>query len=76
MILAERSIDLDSSQRRPCYVIMGMVKKRRLNNITVRRRHKVTVHCFLPLIVVQAQALHSATSNQVLSIRQCVHAVA
>ena len=49
---------------------------RRLNNVTVRRRHKVTVHCFLSLIVVQAQALHSATSNQVLSIRQCVHAVA
>jgi hypothetical protein len=26
------------------------------------------------LIVVQAQALHSATSNQVSSIRQCVYA--
>ncbi len=47
---------------------------RRLNNITVRRIHKVTVHCFLSLIVVQAQALHSATSNQVSSVRQCVHA--
>ncbi len=49
---------------------------RRLNNVTVRRRHKVTVHCFLSLIVVQAQALHSAMSNQVSSIRQCVYAVA
>jgi hypothetical protein len=42
----------------------------------VRRKYKVTIHCFLSLIVVQAQALHSATSNQVFSIRQCVHAVA
>jgi transposase len=47
---------------------------RRLNNITVRRKRKVTVHCFLSLIVVQAQALHSALSNQVSSVRQCVHA--
>ena len=37
---------------------------RRLNNVTVRRIQKVTVHCFLSLIVVQAQALHSAMSNQ------------
>jgi len=47
---------------------------RRLNNITVRRLRKVTVHCFLSLIVVQAQALHSATNDQPLSIRQCVYA--
>ena len=46
---------------------------RRLNNVTVRRIQKVTVHCLLSLIVVQAHALHSATSNQVSSIRQCVH---
>jgi transposase len=46
---------------------------RRLNNITVRRIRKVTVHCFLSLIVVQAQALHSATNNQVSSVRQCVY---
>jgi len=49
---------------------------RRLNNITVRPIRKVSVHCFLSLIVVQAQALHSGTSNQTISIRQCVHAVA
>jgi len=49
---------------------------RRLNNITVRRIRKVTVHCFLSLIVVQAQALHSAMSNQISSVRQCVHAIA
>ena len=48
---------------------------RRLNSITVRRRHKVTVHCLLSLIIVQAQALHSAMNNQVSSIRQCVYAV-
>ena len=47
---------------------------RRLNNVTVRRSHKVTVHCFLSLIVVQAQALHNATHNQVSSVRQCVYA--
>ncbi|HEY92721.1 MAG TPA: transposase [Dehalococcoidia bacterium] len=47
---------------------------RRLNNVTVRRKHKVTVHCFLSLIVVQAQALHSATSNKISSVRQCVYA--
>ena len=46
---------------------------RRLNNITVRRRHKVTVHCFLSLIVVQAQALHSILNNQVFSARQCIY---
>ena len=45
---------------------------RRLNNVTVRRIQKVTVHCFLSLIVIQAQALHSATNNQISSIRQCV----
>ncbi|MFC1901728.1 transposase [Chloroflexota bacterium] len=56
--------------------IFGRLKGyRRLNNITVRRIRKVTIHCFLSLIVVQAQALHGATSNQVSSIRQCVHAV-
>jgi transposase len=49
---------------------------RRLNNVTVRRKHKVTIHCFLSLIVVQAQALHSVTNNQIISIRECVHAVA
>lgn len=45
---------------------------RRLNNITVRRIRKVTVHCFISLIVVQAQALHSIVNNHVPSIRQCV----
>ena len=48
---------------------------RRLNNITVRRMRKVTVHCFLSLIVIQAQALHMATTNQIFSVRQCVPAV-
>lgn len=48
---------------------------RRLNNVTVRRKRKVTVHCFLSLIVVQAQALHGATNNQVAFIRKCVCAV-
>ena len=45
---------------------------RRLNNVTVRRNQKVTVHCFLSLIVVQAQALYNALNNQVASVRQCV----
>jgi transposase len=45
---------------------------RRLNNVTVRRKQKVTVHCFLSLIVVQAQALHNALNNQIASVRQCV----
>lgn len=49
---------------------------RRLNNITVRRIRKVTVHCFISLIVVQAQALHSIMSSQPLLVRQCVHVVA
>jgi transposase len=49
---------------------------RRLNNITVRRIRKVTVHCFISLITVQAQALHSVLNSQVSSIRQCVGAVA
>jgi transposase len=49
---------------------------RRLNNITVRRGYKVNVHCFLSLIVVQAKALHSAMSNQIFSVRQCVCAIA
>jgi transposase len=46
---------------------------RRLNNITVRRIYKVTVHCFVSLIVVQAQALRSVMNNQPLLVRQCVH---
>jgi transposase len=45
---------------------------RRLNNINVRRLRKVTVHCFLSLIIVQAQALHSVLSNDMSSVRQCV----
>ena len=45
---------------------------RRLNNVTVRRIQKVTVHCFLSLIVVQSQALYSALNNQLSSVRQCV----
>jgi transposase len=49
---------------------------RRLNNITVRHIRKVTVHCFISLIVVQAQALHSAMNSRVSSIRQCVGIVA
>jgi transposase len=49
---------------------------RRLNNITVRRIRKVTVHCFVSIIVVQAQALHSAINNQESSIRQCVNTIA
>ncbi len=48
---------------------------RRLNNITVRRIRKVTVHCFLSLIVVQAQALYSAINNQTSNVRQCVNAI-
>jgi transposase len=48
---------------------------RRLNNITVRRIRKVTVHCFISLIVVQTQALHSAMNSHISSIRQCVGAV-
>lgn len=47
---------------------------RRLNNINVRRLRKVTVHCFLSLVVVQAQALHSAVTNHTSNIRRCVHA--
>ncbi|MGA9047650.1 MAG: transposase [Dehalococcoidia bacterium] len=49
---------------------------RRLNNITVHGIRKVTVHCFLSLIVTQAQALYAATSNQMASVRQCVYAPA
>jgi transposase len=45
---------------------------RRLNNITVQRIYKVTVHCFISLIVVQAQALHNAINSPASSVRQCV----
>jgi ribosomal protein S3 len=45
---------------------------RRLNNVTVRRMQKVTVHCFLSFIVIQAQALYNALNNQIESVRQCV----
>ena len=38
--------------------VFGRMKNhRRLNNITVRRRRKVTVHCLIPVIVTQAMAL-------------------
>ena len=64
------------SRRSSIERIFGRLKGyRRLNNITVRRLRKVTVHCFLSLIVIQAQALHSATSNQMFSVRQCVLAL-
>ena len=63
------------SRRSSIERLFGRLKGyRRLNNITVRRIRKVTIHCFLSLIVVQAQALHSATNNQVSSVRQCIYA--
>ena len=38
--------------------LFGRLKgHRRLNNITVRRKRRVAVHCLVPLIVTQAQAL-------------------
>ena len=38
--------------------VFGRMKNhRRLNNITVRRKRKVTVHCLIPVIVTQAMAL-------------------
>jgi transposase len=46
---------------------------RRLNNITVRGIRKVTVHCFISLIVTQAQAFYAASNNQLSSARQCVY---
>ena len=65
------------SRRSSVERLFGRLKGyRRLNNITVRRIRKVTVHCFLSLIVVQAQALHAAMNNQVASVRQCVGAIA
>jgi len=42
------------------------------SNITIRRIRKVTVHCFMSLIIVQAQALHNVMNNQLSFIRQCV----
>ena len=39
-------------------------EQRRLNNITVRGKRKVTVHCFLSMIVVQGQALASVLNHQ------------
>ncbi len=63
------------SRRSSIERLFGRLKcYRRLNNVTVRRIQKVTVHCFLSLIVVQAQALHSAMNNQISSVRQCVYA--
>lgn len=38
--------------------VFGRMKtQRRLNNITVRRKHKVTIHSLIPVIVTQAMAL-------------------
>jgi transposase len=63
------------SRRSSIERVFGRLKGyRRLNNVTVRHIRKVTVHCFLSLIVVQAQALHSVLNSQVSSIRQCVYA--
>ncbi len=38
-------------------VFCRMKNHRRLNNITVRRRRRVTVHSLIPVIVTQAMAL-------------------
>ncbi|MFC1990417.1 transposase [Chloroflexota bacterium] len=38
-------------------VFSRMKSHRRLNNVTVRRRRKVSVHSLLPVIVTQAMAL-------------------
>jgi transposase len=55
-------------------VFSRLKTQRRLNNITVHGIRKVTVHCFISLIVTQAQALHAANNNQQASIRQCIGA--
>jgi len=81
-IATEKALFTETTEWRAIYNRRSSIERlfgrlkcyRRLNNVTVRRIQKVTVHCFLSLIVVQAQALHSATHNQVSSVRQCVHA--
>ncbi len=49
-------------------VFSRLKEHRRLNNITVRGKRKVTIHCYLSLMVVQAHAMHSYVSNQAMSI--------
>ena len=49
--------------------LFGRLKcHRRLNNITVRRIRKVKVHCLLPLIITQAQALVRPDSPRACTI--------
>jgi len=46
--------------------------QRKLNNITVRGKRKVTIHCFLSMMVVQAQALHKYLTNQVSTVNPII----
>jgi len=39
-------------------------EQRKLNNVTVRRKKKVTIHCFLSIMVVQAQFLSRITHEE------------
>lgn len=46
------------SRRTAVERVFGRMKNhRRLNNVTVRRRRKVTVHSLIPVIVTQAMAV-------------------
>ncbi len=56
------------------HVFSRLKEHRRLNNITVRGKRKVTIHCYLSMMVVQAQALYLARNNQLSDIRRCVPA--
>ena len=50
-------------------VFSRLKEHRSLNHVTVRRWQKVTVHCFLSLIVLQAQAL---ATNSRYSVRKVI----
>ena len=41
---------------------------RSLNNITLQGKQKVTAHCYLALVTMQAQALATGTRNSVRSV--------
>jgi IS5 family transposase len=73
---SDKAIDLETPAWKSLYdkrvaverVFSRLKGYRSLNQVTVRRIAKVTVHCFLAVIVLQAQALATATRVSVRKV--------
>ena len=76
----KKALFVETKQRQQIYgqrtaierVFSRLKTHRCLNSIIVRGLRKVTVHCFLSLIITQSQALYGTTNNQMSLIQRCI----